>query len=77
MKRITLIIILSLALGVLSYMYFNLKKVGAVGPKFISQEDYERVLQSSMDVVYKDMDTIKDDVIRLEARVSEIESKLN
>jgi ubiquinone biosynthesis protein UbiJ len=76
MKRILIILVLSVALGVLAYMYTDLKKVSATGPRFLTTEEFDKTLQDSINVVYRDIDDVKSDISSIEARLSKIEQNL-
>lgn len=76
MKRVLIILVLSVALGVLGYMYFNLKEVSAGGPKFVTTDHYESTLQTSIDVVYRDIDIVKEDINSINDRLDNIEKAL-
>ncbi|MFC1722119.1 hypothetical protein ACFL0C_00550 [Patescibacteria group bacterium] len=82
MKRLTIILVLLVALSVLFYKYVGLRQVvagpGGTGgnPNFISVDQFNSQLQSSMNVMYTDLDEIKLKLDAQDARITELEQRV-
>lgn len=80
LKRIAVILFLLVVIGFLYTRYVHVAAVNAVGrtnPNFVSKDEMSNVLQTNLNMIWNEFDSVKADVNQTKSDVDEINQRLD